>query len=427
MRKVCVVLFVGVFGLLAWPAHAQWCPGYVDLIAAQHYDVGDVNVSHDTETVTVEYVVTEPGYCLTETHLYLDPERPSKTAPGQFPWGDDELGCVTGYTENIPWANLGDQQPVWVAAHAVVCGAGADYVEFELGIDAETSSTDGRLSATFVQQSGSSSYWLITFNNGQELNGGTYPGWCVDTDHTISGTKNVYLVPSYVDDGYGAAVLNPEALVWVDNPDNLDLVNWIINQGYVGTLSPGGFGYYTYGDVQKAIWTLIDDSSDAAGLGSWNANRVLEIVTAAEMYGGGFVPTCGQVVAVLLVDGSGSIQTTIFQVTFFELGLPCVPTGMCETAWGAGEQIRPGKNWAMTFRYEEGPAPEPTTLLRVWYGGAPAPPFPFAPAQSAPASGFASSRSSFHTTWLTWSGQPMVAVPSAASQGKEPPKRRAVR
>jgi hypothetical protein len=353
MRKVSVLFLIGVVTLLAWPVSAQWCPGSVNLIAAQQYDVGDVNMSHDSETVVVEYVVTEPGYCITETHLYVDPERPTKAAPGQFVWGDDELGCVTGYTENIPWANLGGQQSVWVAAHAVVCGAGADYVEFELGIDAETSSTDGRLSATFVQQSGSSSYWLITFNNGQELNGNTYPGWCVDTDHTISGTKNMYLIPTYVDDGYGAVVLNPEALVWVDKPENLDLVNWIINQGYVGTESPGDYGTYTYGDVQRAIWVLIDDNLTTNGLGSWNADRVTEVVTAAQTFGEGFVPTCGQVVAVLLVDGSGSLQTTIFQVTFFELGLPCVPTGMCETAWGSGQQIRPGKNWAMTFKYEE--------------------------------------------------------------------------
>ena len=53
-----------------------------------------------------------------------------------------------------------------------------------------------------------------------------------------------------------------------------------------------------------------------------------------------------------VVDDSGTYQTTIFQVTFFELGLPCVPTSNCETAWGEGEQIRPNKNWAMTFNYD---------------------------------------------------------------------------
>lgn len=354
MRKLSIFLLVGIVALLAVPAEAQVpCgPTTVDLIAAQHYDMGEVNVSHDANYVTVEYVVTEPGYCLTETHLYVDPLRPEKSAPGQFGWGDDELGCMTGWSETISWANLGGAPaPLWVAAHAVVCGAGADYSEFELGLINEmTSTASGRVSASLVQNG--PSYWQVTFNDGEELAGKIYAGWCVDTQRTIGGTHQMLLIPSFVDDGYGDVMLNPTAAAWVDRFDNLDLVNWIINQSFVGQPSTCD-GNYTYGDVQKAIWQVIDNNPQStSGLGPWQQCRADEILAAAWAYGEGFVPTCGQVVAVLMVDDSGgSHQTTIFQVTFFELGLPCVPTSICETAWGEGEQIRAKKNWAMTFLY----------------------------------------------------------------------------
>jgi hypothetical protein len=39
--------------------------------------------------------------------------------------------------------------------------------------------------------------------------------------------------------------------------ENLDMVNWILNQGFVGQSSPGNYGTCTYGDIQRAIWTLV--------------------------------------------------------------------------------------------------------------------------------------------------------------------------
>lgn len=357
MKKLSFTLFGCAVALLAWPGLVQACDVLcqvtVPLIAAQHYDLGQVTVDADTTNVTVGYRVTEPGFCLTETHLYVDPAFPTKTAPGQFAWGDDMLGCVTEWGQDISWNDLGGAiDAVWVAAHAVVCGAGADFDEFALGLTNEMGATSaGRVSTSLVRTG--ESYWQVTFNDGAELAGETYPGWCVDTSRTIGGTHPMLLIPSFIEDGYGGVMLNPELAIWIDTPENMDLVNWVINQGYVGTESPGEYGVYTFGDVQRAIWALIDDNPNStAGLGGWNADRVNEILDAAWAFGEGFVPTCGHVVAVVMVDDSGTYQTTIFQVTFFELGLPCVPTSNCETAWGEGEQIRPNKNWAMTFNYD---------------------------------------------------------------------------
>ena len=55
----------------------------------------------------------------------------------------------------------------------------------------------------------------------------------------------------------------------------------------------GSLGNYTYGDVQRAIWALIDDNlSHTNGLGDYNQTRVNQIVAAAIANGEGYVPPC---------------------------------------------------------------------------------------------------------------------------------------
>ena len=80
---------------------------------------------------------------------------------------------------------------------------------------------------------------------------GVYEGWCIDTDRLISDNTN------YTAKVYSSYEPLPAGLV--EHPENLDLVNWIINQNYVGKPAGGSLGNYTYGDVQLAIWTLIED------------------------------------------------------------------------------------------------------------------------------------------------------------------------
>jgi len=110
----------------------------------------------------------------------------------------------------------------------------------------------------------------------------------------------------------------------VENPDHLDLVNWIINQDYVGEAAPDGLGTYTYGDVQRAIWTLVEDGNSTSGLGAYSQARVDVIVAQATANGEGFVPGCGQFVAVILQPVEpGDAQVTIAQVTIAGVGVPC--------------------------------------------------------------------------------------------------------
>ena len=192
---------------------------------------------------------------------------------------------------------------------------------------------------------GASSYFWTTVTNGGLLNG-AYFGWCVDTDLTINQNQNYSNVNFYSD--YG---LIPTG--FIEHPENLDLVNWILNQGFVGQVSTGGHGTFTYGDVQRAIWTLIDDQNLTNGLGSWNQNRVDQILALATLSGEGFSPTCGQLIGVILapVDGAG---IAVNQIT-----LIAVPVGCTATATDACGSATLTYTDSMTGSC-------PTIVTRIW-------------------------------------------------------------
>ena len=105
----------------------------------------------------------------------------------------------------------------------------------------------------------------------------------------------------------------------VDHPENFDLVNWIINQDFVGKPAGGSLGNYTTGDVQRAIWELLQDKIDAST--SYDPARVAQIKALAATHEG-FTPTCGDLVAVILQPLDGK-QLSIIQVTFASLGVDC--------------------------------------------------------------------------------------------------------
>jgi len=94
MKKVlfpilALVLAVALAIPMAAPAaaHMEGCPFTTDLLAGQTEDVGDVQVWNDGDNLHVTYVITEPDWEITETHLYVGKTDPNTltTAPGQFP------------------------------------------------------------------------------------------------------------------------------------------------------------------------------------------------------------------------------------------------------------------------------------------------------------------------------------------------------
>ena len=124
----------------------------------------------------------------------------------------------------------------------------------------------------------------------------------------------------------------------LNNPENLDLVNYILNQDFVGMSSTCN-GLYTWGDIQQAIWVLVEEKMlSNSHTGAWSQCRVNEIIANAIANGEGFVPSCGDVIAIILEPQSLNQG----QVSIIELPILCHD---CETAWGDGTEFN-SKNWA---------------------------------------------------------------------------------
>jgi hypothetical protein len=346
---IAVSLMLALFPAVA-SAHTEGDPYEVDLIAGggnpkSAMDVGNVLVWNDGENLYVKYEIAEADWCITKTHLAVAtapgdiPQKNGNPIPGLFEYNDMH-DCVTEYTYEIPLEGDGDTE-LYIAAHA--------NVQKLIGWESDLAGLEAALPDTVTMKvtypySGGPAYFPHTYVSGGTILDGDYLGWCVDTDNVIyqnvNYTANVY--SSY----------EPLPAGTVEKQENLDLVNWIINQGFKGQPSACG-GNYTYGDVQRAIWALIEDGQSTSGLYGWSQCRVDEILAAAHTYGEGFEPGCGDVVAVILVPVNGQ-QIIIAQVTFIEVGVPCIPVYQTATAWGGDSENPlgfPGKNWATYFTY----------------------------------------------------------------------------
>ena len=322
--------------------------------------VGEVNVWDDGSNLCVEYLLNEDaiadGWLLTETHLAvatssdgIPHNKKGNPIPGQFLYGDDELDYVESYQECIPLSYIGtDLGTVYIAAHAVVChwvGTGVEVADLA-GIEA--SLPDQVTFKVTYPYPGGLAYFPHVYINGLSTEQLDVYGWCVDTGRFI------YQDPLYTANVYSSYETLPTDLI--ESTENLDLVNWILNQYFVGQSSACG-GIYTYGDVQRAIWELIEDGQSTSGLGDWSQCRVDEILAAANANGEGFEPGCGDIIAVILApvdeNSVNNAQVVIAQVIVGEFIVECIEIEEeeCETAWGEGLGF-PGKNWAMYFNYE---------------------------------------------------------------------------
>lgn len=332
-------------GILA--GDAQACEtAVVDLYAGQDLDVGEVSVTSDGTNLTVTYDVTDPDWYLTTTHLYVGTTAPKRAAPGLFPYIHTGLADETD-TFTVSLASLGATvtTPLYIAAHSVVETI-VGYEDPSLD-DFNASLPTDPVSMVVTWPGGTDSYFDTTITGDGVLNG-TWEGYCVDTDRVI------YPGATYLADVYSSYDPNFALLGLVEYPENMDLVNWIMNADYEGTVAGDG-GLYTFGDVQRAYWTLIEDALSTSGLGTWSQAHVDEILADAAAMGEGFVPGCGDEVAVLLVPidayGTTTAQITIAQVGFAAIGIECPPIYEHETAWGEGTDLfRSG--WGSWFTYE---------------------------------------------------------------------------
>ncbi len=187
---------------------------------------------------------------------------------------------------------------------------------------------------TVTAKPGIDSYFTISIND-TSLAGTGIPAWCADLDKSlgVEGPLSFKVFSSY------------ETLPGNNFrfPQNFDLVNWVLNQDFIGTTSPSG-GVYTFGHIQEAIWFLVDrygcSGNGCASLtdpvGQWdNSNDLLkarEIEQAAKDNGEGFVPQCGELFGIVLIpfDENNEVTKQSLIITKSKRVPPLVECGECE-------------------------------------------------------------------------------------------------
>ncbi|WP_445384834.1 hypothetical protein ACT6NV_12785 [Robiginitalea sp. IMCC44478] len=312
----------------------EGCSGSVrNLIAGQNTVVGTVSVEEDGSNYVITYSITEGDYCLTEAHVDVadDPSnfainQTGNPKIGNFDYVNDGIECTNSFSVTV--ANEGP----WLAIHGVVeCSTNS--------LETITANLPETVDFCAINQ-GPDAYVNISLEGG--ILTGDYGSWCIDNDLGI--TPNCFTdVPIYESSDANAL---PEGLL--EKPENLDLVNWLLNQNIVGTESPNALGTYTYGDLQFAIWYLIDVVEDPTGanysLGAFLQGRVDELIALATASGEGFNPECGDFIGIILVPGN-NVQPLI-------IPYPTSCNDCDETIWAEGCGF-PGGSWAMYFEYAE--------------------------------------------------------------------------
>ncbi|MBT8223194.1 MAG: hypothetical protein KJN96_08510 [Eudoraea sp.] len=304
-----------------------------ELYAGQHELVGKVIVEVVGENYEITYAL-DAGYCLKETHLSVvdDPEKFPMSGNGNPPPGQFEYkgyhDCVSSFTYEVPTS-----KGMYIAAHAVVNCVETYIPEIPETVDICT------------KDQGPDAYLNISINGGESV--GT---WCVDNDLSIELDKCYFDVPVYSSLG----TLPSGAFEY---PDNFDLVNWLLNQSIVGSKCAASGGLYTYGDLQLAIWNLLDDvtTGSIAGLGEYSEDCVNELIALAEANGEGFTPDCGDFAGVILMPTEVADDGLIVAIQPLLIPYPVECKEVCsETAWARNQKDQvcgnfPGSNWATYF------------------------------------------------------------------------------
>jgi hypothetical protein len=99
----------------------------VDLLAGQTIKVGEVQVYREGQTLYVKYLITQPGWAITETHVAVAdaleeiPQTNSDNPiPGRFEFSTVHKPAVTEVTVPVDATRWDPTKPLFIAAHAKV-------------------------------------------------------------------------------------------------------------------------------------------------------------------------------------------------------------------------------------------------------------------------------------------------------------------
>lgn len=357
--------------------------------------VGTVDVEIVGDNLVVTYTITNLDYIILATHLEVAtspdqiPQSKGNAVPGQFTYSTSyeisDNQQVVIY--EIPLDEIFPPDGIvpdvfFVAAHAVVTTpCPCDSVTCE-DLDLPEEVMVSVLWAGDFEPDRLDSYFLATIFGGTDLDG-DYDAYCIDTDRSIRPPTYVHRgIPLKAKVLCNCADLPTENIgePLVEYCENFPKVVWILNNVYVGQpiteINPGTSceGNITMSDIQKAIWLLVDDTVDDAGLqvAEWTQCRVDEILAAAD---GAFEPMCGDDFGVIIlpyvwmIDGSvlvvpgteddppgypgdprydltpeEELVASLVYVQPIVIRIP-VPCCYCDaTAW-AGTPIEPSNDW----------------------------------------------------------------------------------
>lgn len=324
------------------------------LYAGQHILIGKLIVEqykvNYKKYLRVTYDTTSSNWGMTATHLYVSKNKPTRAAPGRFPFKHEGLDNVKIDVFEMPLSQLlCSNQYLYIAAHADVCedltGSSACSPDFA-GLAA---SLPAALSDMTVTWNYAQSYFNV------HTVFGTFPAWCLDYDGPIGIVETygtAYLLSVFSDgspDPAASALLGSQAAVILSGSP-INYLNYLINQPYVKDCGNGG--PYSFVDIQVAIWHITNGISPSSfGASLANVTAILNDVVAN---GADFVPACGDLVLVVgdpqtpIPDGNTQLHNQ-----HFGFAVPVTGTtvqGDCETAWAKGTtQFCTG--WGSYFKY----------------------------------------------------------------------------
>lgn len=304
------------------------CEPIVTDLTVEGADVGDFTVWSDGTSLNVTYEVTDPGWDLEATHLYVSREQPGHSAgAGQLPYAHyNFFGDTDSYRFRFSDLGASPKARLYIAGLADLEG---------LEFNPETSLAglmqalpEDTVMGSVAPSEGILSPLNLTFGENSTLTG-SWHAWSGDADPPAltPWPVQMHLFSSYDPD---LASLNLFAY-----PEHMDKVNWVLNHYNIGQMANDG-QVFSAGDLQVAYWMLLDGEPGGMSSNRWSWDHVDEIVQAATFEGGGFMPGCFEKVAVVAAPIGSRGVVAFFGVEYTDLSVFCGPEWVRAPAWADG-------------------------------------------------------------------------------------------
>ncbi len=363
--------------VLNWGDPSPIVGEWVDLVAGQHNVVGKVYITKNgAGDITVRYTLDSDDCKITEVHVDIAKDLGifSSTLPGGFhvnrngnpqhglfdktiSFGEegtfDDVEVTFLASEIQQWLGVSSYSgKLYVAAHSEVCcpeeGSGVDEPEYCLDLSeyVKFSTNGGRYNPyrfAPVKVYDANSTYLTEF-----------PAWCVDQGR--SWVRDYVFNARFI--STACETLPTDISCIIGNPNNLDLLNYLLNNFEPGNIYDN-IGLVRTEEFQATIWTIMDGSYNPGTLFIPDPAVVTALYNYVAANGEGYAPDCGEKMAIIVVDADWDYCTNSYdghQPIIIWKTIECTPQTIygCETAYGfkypadGTSSLFPGHVW---FRY----------------------------------------------------------------------------